>query len=142
MTPTSGMAKRKPFQFKAQADWEDGKLQTEVAFAVPAGKRLVIENISATLESPIGQDITATQVKTVVNNVEAWHSVFVPKTGIFNNALNLYCGGQRVRVYADPGTTVTVLVHKNSSQCQPPCGMTLVFISGYLLPANSPSLAP
>jgi len=142
MTPTSGMVKREPFQFTARADWEDGKLQTVVSFAVPAGKQLVIENISATLECPIGQDITATQVKTVVNNVEAWHAVFVPKTGTFNNALNLYCGGQRVRVYADPGTTVTVLVLKNISQCQPPCGTTMVLISGYLLPANSPSLAP
>ena len=133
---------REPFQFTARADWQDGKLQTDVEFEVPNDKRLVIENISATHESPIGQEITSTQVRTIVNNVVAWHSVYVPKTATFENKLNVYSGGQRVRVYADPGTKVNVLVHKNISQCPAHCGTTSVFISGYLLPAQSPSLAP
>jgi len=133
--------KREPFQFTARADWQDGRLGTDVAFEVPKDKRLVIENISATLETPIGQEITATQVRTIVNNVVAWHSVVVPITTTFENKLNVYSGGQRVRVYADPGTTVNVLVRKNSSQCQYPCGTTQVFISGYLLPAKSPRLS-
>jgi hypothetical protein len=142
MRPTSNEFERDPFQFTARADWEDGKLQTEVVFDVPKDKRLVIENISADIECPIGQEIISTQVKTIVNNVEAWHAVFVPKTATFENKLGTYSGGQRVRVYADPGTEVAVLVHKNSSQCLPPCGTTLVYISGYLLAAKSPSLAP
>jgi hypothetical protein len=132
---------RIPFQFTARADWEDGKLQTEVAFNVPH-KRLVIENISATLECPIDQEITSTSVRTIVNNVVAWHSLFVPKTGIFENKLQVYSGGQQVRVYADPETKVIVLVSKNTPKCVHPCGTTLVFISGYLLPVNSLSLAP
>ena len=133
---------RVPFQFTARADWQDGRLQTEVTFAVPNGKRLVIENVSGTHECPIGQDVTSTQVRTEVNNVVAWHAVFVPKTGTFENRLNLYSGGQRVRLYADPATTVTVLVHRNNSQCAAPCGTTIVCLSGYLLPSNSTSLAP
>ncbi len=79
MSPRISVFKREPFQFTARADWQDGKLQTDVEFDVPKGKRLVIENISATLETPIGQEITSTQVRTIVNNVVAWHSVFVPK---------------------------------------------------------------
>lgn len=142
MSPRINIFKREPFQFTARADWEDGKLQTDVAFDVPKGKRLVIENISATLETPIGQEITSTQVRTVVNNVVAWHSVYIPKTATFENKLNVYSGGQRVRIYADPETTVNILVSKNNSQCTFPCGTTLVCISGYLLLAESPSLAP
>lgn len=131
-----------PFQFTARADWEDGKLQTDVQFNVPIDKVLVIENISATIECPIGQEITSTQVKTTVNNIEAWHSVFIPKTATFENKLNVYSGGQRVIIYADPGTTINVLVHKNISQCTPPCGTTLVFISGYLRRTNLPVIEP
>lgn len=142
MGPRINVLKREPFQFTARAEWQDGKLQTDVAFDVPGGKRLVIENISATLETQIGQEITSTQVKTVVNNVVAWHSVFIPKTATFENKFNVYSGGQRVRIYADPETTVNVLVSRNNSQCAFPCGTTLVFISGYLLPVESPSLAP
>ena len=142
MSPGSNMFKREPFQFTARADWQNGQLQTEVIFNVPNKKRLVIENISVTHECPIAQDIISTQVRTSVNNIVAWHSVFVPKTGTFENRLNVYSGGQYVRIYADPGTTVSVLVHKNSSQCTFPCGTTLVFISGYLLPVKSPSLGP
>ncbi len=123
-----------PFQVTARADWEDGKLQTEVSFDLPKEMRLIIENISATLECPKEQEITSTQVRTVVNGQIAWHAVSVPKTGTYEK-VNLYSGGQLVRVYADPGTTVTVLVHKNSDQCQAPCGTTIVSISGDLLPA-------
>lgn len=142
MSP-SNIVKRDPFQFTARADWQDGQLQTDVEFKVPKNKRLVIENISASHEAPIDQEITSTQVRTIVNNVVAWHSVFIPKTATFESKLNVYSGGQRVRVYADPGTTVNVLVHKNSSQCPPlSCGTTMVFISGYLLSSKSRSLAP
>ena len=99
----SNMFKREPFQFTARADWQNGQLQTEVIFNVPNKKRLVIENISATHECPIAQDIISTQVRTSVNNIVAWHSVFVPKTGTFENRLNVYSGGQYVRIYAEPG---------------------------------------
>ena len=133
---------REPFHFTARADFVDGLLGTDVAFDVPSDKRLIIENVSATLETPIEQEITATQVRTVVNCVIAWHSVFVPKRATLEDKLNVYSGGQQVRVYADPGTTVHVLVNKNAGSCPFPCGTTLVFISGYLLPVNSPSLAP
>jgi len=142
MSPVGNVFNREPFQFTTRADWQDGKLQTEVAFDVPPKKRLVIENISATHECPVGQEITSTQVRTVVNNVIAWHSVFVPKTGNFENKVDVYSGGQQVRVYADPGTTVTILVHKNTSQCPFPPGTTMVFVSGYLISDKSPSLAP
>lgn len=142
MGPRINVFKREPFQFTARADWQDGKLQTDVAFDVPRDKRLVIENISATLECLIGQEITSTQVRTIVNNVVAWHTIFVPKTAAFENKLNVYSGGQRVRLYADPETTVNILVSRNNSQCTFPCGTALVCISGYLLLAESPSLAP
>lgn len=139
--------KREPFQFTARAMWEEGKEVTDVPFDVPLDSRLVIENISATIECPIEEEIMTTQVRTSVNNVVAWHSVYVPKTAaaaVPNERFNLYCGGQQVRLYADPGTTVNVLVHKNGGYCQTPphCGTTLVFISGYLLPVESPRLAP
>lgn len=141
MSP-SKLGKRDPFQFSARADWQKGKLGTDVEFKIPKNKRLVIENISAHHEAPIKQEVTSTSVRTIVKNVVAWHSVFVPQTGTFEKRLNVYSGGQRVRVYADPGTAVHVLVNKNSSLCPAHCGSTQVYISGYLLSVNNRSLAP
>ena len=68
--------------------------------------------------------------------------MYEPKTGTIEGNLNTYSGGQQVRVYADPGTTVNILVHKNSSKCPSPAGTTVVFLSGYLLSVKSPSLSP
>ena len=143
----TNISKRVPFQFTAHAEWENGKLQTEVTFAVPNNKLLVIENVSASLHCPVGQEITHTQIRTSVKGIVAWHNVFIPKTTVFNDGgsplTNVYSGGQRLRLYADPGTRVFILVGKNSSQIPDILGGgTDVYISGYLLPVKSPSLGP
>ena len=139
--------KRDPFQFTAHAEWQNGSLQTEVTLHVPNNKLLVIEHVSASLHCPVGQEITHTQVRTSVKSVLAWHNVFIPKTTVFNDGgsppTNVYSGGQGLRLYADPGTTVVILVGKNSSQIPDILGGgTDVYISGYLLPLKSPNVGP
>jgi hypothetical protein len=148
MSPFRRQYKREPFQFWAHGEWQNGQIQTEVAFNVPKTKRLVIENISAHLICPVGQEIMLTQIRTSVNKVLAWHNVFIPKTAVLSPPLaglpiSNYSGGQQVRLYADPGTPVIILVSKNSNTIPAvPGGGTEVYISGYLLPVQSPSLAP
>jgi len=139
MSPANDNFKREPFQFTLRKRWEDGKLQLEESFNVPANMRLVIENISGMIECHIEQELHGVDVKTRVNSVDAWHSVYVPRIGTKDN-LSIYSGGQQTRVYADPGTTVTVLVHRDVSSGS--IGINMVFLSGYLLSDQSPTPAP
>lgn len=142
MSPTINEFKPEPFQFNARKDWKAGSLVTEMSFRVCANRLLIIENISAAIECPNEQGITRVQVKTTVNTKEVTHFIFIPYTANFEDNLNVYCGGQRVRVYADPNTDVIISVWKNSSVCPFPPGSSDVTISGYLVPSESPSLEP
>jgi hypothetical protein len=150
MSPSSNDYKRIPFQCTVNKQWEDNKLQTEANFMVPKDSRLVIENISARIECPIDQEIIYITIGARVFNKATGqpevvgHSIYVPKTGSTKDGVATYSGGQQVRIYADPGTTVDIVVTKNSMHCPtlPPSIVTIVSISGYLLPPDSPSLAP
>jgi hypothetical protein len=134
---------REPFQFFGAEDFVTGSLASQDQFDVPSGKRLVIEHVSANLEFPIDQELTSTVVNTTVNEVEVPHQFAIPFASTFEDRLRVHTGGQQVRLYADPGTTVIVLANRNSDSCpQTPCGSMRIFISGYLLPVDSPSLAP
>ena len=124
---------REPFQFTVRVDSVQGSRTASAEFQVPDYKRLVIENVSANIELPLAQEITATQVLTTASGERNHHFVFVPKQGVFDpdvdngspgihvdipdNSLNIYTGGQQVRLYADPGTSVATGVTRNDATC-------------------------
>ncbi|TRX73722.1 hypothetical protein [Pseudomonas mangiferae] len=141
-----GLFPREPFQYRAFAQYEGGSLGTDVSFEVPGDKRLVIETVSIRLETPHDQQATSVSVRTDVNGVTAWHEIPFSKSATFTTAfrttINLYTGASPVRLYADPGSTVYVLTQRDVSTCPSDCGASSVFLSGYLVSAFSPSLAP
>jgi hypothetical protein len=104
---------RQPFQVELD--------QTTFAFSVPAGKRLVIEFVSARANSAPGFSLLSINVVTTVGGVTLQHPfvpVFVGKNGVDNS----YTVSQPTRLYADPGTTVDITL-----------GSGTVILSGYFV---------
>ncbi|MFU8814299.1 MAG: hypothetical protein ACNA7W_03075 [Pseudomonadales bacterium] len=132
---------REPFHFTAQTEWRDGESAIAVEFRVPLERRLVIEQISASLEVPIAQRLSDALVWTQVNEQRVAHYWSVSETGPREN-LTVYSGTRQVRLYADPATVVEIQVIKNNPVCPFPCGQATLAVSGYLLHPESPSLAP
>jgi hypothetical protein len=98
---------------------------------VPDGKRLVIEYVSATgAITPADKKIIHFFLETKVAGVDADH-VFVPfATGRdYQSGYANYAGGQRVRIYADPGTGVFAGAFRNTSTGR---GDVSFKVSGYL----------
>jgi hypothetical protein len=133
---------REPFQLAAEQEWAEGTLSAGVTFDVPSDRRLVIEQVSASHTVAIGQHLTRTFVVTTIGDRTTTHAVFVPRTGTTEGVLNVYNGGQHLRLYADPGTRVELGAARNDTNCPFPCGSMSMSVSGYLIPADSPSLAP
>ncbi len=141
-----GLFPRTPFQFTAHGEFVAGSMSNEVTLEVPSGKRLVIETVTTKVEVPADHQVTSVTVRTDVGGVTAWHEIPVSKgatfTSAFKNKLNLYGGAEQVRLYADPGSTVSIMAHRDVDVCPPLCGSSMVYISGYLISEYSPSLAP
>lgn len=97
--------------------------------AVPAGRHLIIETLSVQVDvSPSGSKIEA-----FVNYTCAAKSVtlFVPVTYAYTDpgtGFDFYVGLQAVRLYADPGTSVTVTAFSPGQT-----GTLFVTVSGYLI---------
>lgn len=141
--PNAATLPRTPFQFRATPAFQNTSFTISATFNVPKNQRLVIENISAHISIPLGQELSGgLQVSTVVNEVQGFHFIFVPETGASGD-FDDFNGGQQVRIYADPGTTVNIIAGKNDFTCPNNlCGTLDVTISGYLLSPNSPDIGP
>ena len=96
-----------PFQFLAQPDTRGtGQNQVETDFNVPAGKRLVIEYVSAGIAAGTGQ----VAVETIAGgNLAAWYFLAQPSP-VFTR------GFFPARIYADPGTPVRIFVTGANTQ--------------------------
>jgi hypothetical protein len=98
---------QQPFQFLAQPDTRGtGQNQVETDFNVPAGKRLVIEYVSAGIAAGTGR----VTVETIAGgNLAAWYflsQASPPSTrGFFPTT-----------IYADPGTPVRIFVDGTNTQ--------------------------
>jgi hypothetical protein len=97
--------------------------------AVPSGRRLVVETLSVQLDvSPSGSKLEAFVTYTSEgNNV----TLFVPLTYAYTDAgtgFDFYVGMQAVRLYADPGTFLTV-----SGAGPGNTGTLFLTVSGYLV---------
>ncbi len=97
------------------------------AFTVPAGRRLVIEQVTVDgFTAPAGRLLAS--VKTSVGGALAQHNLVMQEQGTFNGAAFLVAS-QRVRLYADPGTDVEVYI----LQSDPGGSVIDATVSGYLV---------
>jgi len=84
-----------------------GSVQT--VFTVPAGKRLVIESVSARLElTPIDEVSTLNYLTSVQGFGTAYQEIQVSRQGSDLNGNQIFVGTHAVRAYADSGTDVKV----------------------------------
>jgi len=96
---------------------------------VPAGKRLVIQFVSALYTMPIGDEALDLWITTNVNGVQATH-VFPALPGVNNAAQRFSVISEQTRVYADAGTQVQLSPHKTGQSVN---GTAIVTITGYLM---------
>ena len=98
-------------------------------FTVPAGVRLVIDYISADIGCAVGGNVLF-DVATYLNGAEV--ESHLP---VFNNGVILgqqvYSVSAPTRIYADPGSTVTIALLGPSSG-----GGSIVGVYGHYVPAN------
>lgn len=125
---------RDTFAFSGGESSIEGYVAT-VSFTVPADKILVIETISVQVELPL-----STQSPTLFRlnfNGGNFHVIPLFKQG--GDASKTFVGAQQIKVYVNPGSTVNMLVRRDSDIS------TFNYypnVSGYLIDADSPSLAP
>jgi hypothetical protein len=102
-----------PFQQFLAGAMDDGELNMgdELAVTVPAGKRLVIETVSAIVTTAAGQNVRI-RVDATAGGVAAHHLTVSkePWQASFDHK-----GIQSGRMYADPGTTVYIRVVRDQS---------------------------
>ena len=121
---------RQPVQFKLELDGTDGSPSLGAnAYQVPAGKRLVIEQVTGRVGIPSPQIIEASIVLTAGGLSNAQHFLrFDPPLPL--NGDSEYYTTLPVRFYADPGTFVGLRVAR-----YPTTGnwAVLITVSGYLV---------
>ena len=121
-----------PFQKTALLTQSPGTNASSLTIAtVPAGKRLVIEFISASGQVPPGQHVESWPVMTVAPPTGgAQHELLVnaQPPAVIGDAL--FRASQQVRLYADSGSTVQTIIRRNSGAGSATYLMT---VSGYLV---------
>jgi hypothetical protein len=111
-------------------DTESGGFSQPSTITVPAGRRLIIETLNLNVDvNPTGSNIEAfvtytSAGKRVTLSVPLTFSSTNP-----SNGFDTYVSMQAVRLYADPGTSVTL---STSSQTGSQ-GTTFLTVSGYLI---------
>ena len=100
-----------PFLKTISFNIETGTSQNNVSIAVPEGKRLVIEHVSARAQGPAGQKFIA-QIQTNVSHTDSprgiYWLVFFPQ-GTFST-IDVFTASQPMRVYSEPGNPPMMLV--------------------------------
>ena len=140
---------RVPFQFEASVDDWTGRVNfpislTDLGFLT--SDRLVIEHISAHLVIAPDQRLQFFTVDTMVGTMApATHYVSVPQSiATDSNGNDIYTVSQSLRMYTDGGFGVTLSLVKTPPLCDgfPDRCDAAIAISGYVIPGDSPSLAP
>src|SRR5215207_4673536 len=121
---------RQPFQSELFLTGVPGSYGALQIAQVPAGKRLVIEHVAVSGVTPTGQRIFA-NLSTGLGSFIAHHPLVVHAQGTNENGEAEFAISQQVRLYADPGTAVTLYATRSSTS-----GMAVVLyatVSGYLV---------
>ena len=80
----------------------------------PTNKSTILEYVSFWCFMPLGAKINILAIQTTVNGVIVGHYLPPKPTVIQNpNVADIASNGQNVRIYADPGTTLTFYVQLN-----------------------------
>ena len=123
---------RQPFQRTEVLGMGDGQsFAGAVHSTVPAGKRLVIESVAVLMYLPQGQTPVYARVKTSdlsAGNLSGFPTFALTRQGVQNNSTVFYAGTYSFRMYAGPGSTVSMDAARSAS-----AGITLTqfTISGY-----------
>lgn len=120
---------RQPFQVLCSAAIDGFGHANCTLTTVPAGKRLVIEMVEANLHfGGTGVQNLQVFVGTTVGGASINHGVLPTLAGsVFGDN---YVVSQQVRLYADPGTTVSAFTDSNTVTAIP---VSFFAISGYLV---------
>ena len=129
---------REPFETRLDMNMANGTFSDSDSFQVPAGKRLVVEFVSAHFSVPPGQTPT---VALNASGGALGFSVPLSEHGVQNGssgASNQWTGALTVLDFAGPGDTYQALAYRQESGPgigAPGNASAFVYISGYLLPA-------
>lgn len=122
---------QQPFQRSAPLSLSVGtSLSFLGAFAVPAGKRLVIESVSVRVDLDSADSPDSIGLQTTAAGFNNLHYILVSKQGSSSNGRSTYVGTHSFRVYADPETVIGLLVARNNSGATAIATLT---VSGYLV---------
>lgn len=119
---------RQPFQSESSESFPAGGDTINVFFSVPAGKRLVVEQVTASIGVLPGQHALM-NVMTTANGNQVVHFMKPTEQGEWVG-FQVFVVSQPVRFYADAGTQVRLQVNKNSTVG---IGSATVSLSGYLI---------
>ncbi len=97
--------------------WENGNELSPAnttTFTVPAGKRLIIRNVSGIADLPIGQQLLFNGILTTIGNSQAGHYFPTSFGGTLGAESDYYQFGQETWIVADGGTTVYPVALRSS----------------------------
>jgi hypothetical protein len=121
-----------PFETELGASFLNGaQFSEEMDIAVPAGKRLVIEFMSAQVRIPTGQFVTG-EFATTVGGLSAVHYLAMTPQGKFGGG-DIFALSQPMEVSADPNTPVRIHMFRSDVTGQ---GFVQLSVSGYLVDAQ------
>jgi hypothetical protein len=110
------------------SDWGVGTSVSTTIYTVPAGKRLVIENVFAHMRVLAGAFVIMS-VRTTVGGNSAGAEVLLAPQGTFGRESH-FAGNQNIRLYADPNTSVTISYARSVADTT---GKLTFGFSGYLV---------
>ena len=134
---------RQPFTFRSAGLAFGGGANTSASFVAPAGKRLVVEQVSVAifLREPSANQNATFNVRTTVAGTETAYSAVGGDFGTFvgvSGPVQFFRLSSQMRSYADPETTVSIDVSllrlSNSSN-----DSATVNLSGYLVDVPTPA---
>ncbi|MFL6157935.1 MAG: hypothetical protein ACJ72D_17725 [Marmoricola sp.] len=124
---------RQPFQTRVFYHLDDGQYFDETSFDVPAGKRLVVEFISAEARVPTGQT-------PVIGANTYGGAVGIPialeQQGPVDSGSVLFTGTHQVLEFAPTGSYSFLVERGNSAGTAPGKSDGSIYVSGYLSPAS------
>src|SRR5687768_12611709 len=123
------------FQAELNIHWEDGEIGGSDTLDIPAGKRLVIENLTLRATTGNGGHFGTCDLTTRVNGVQVSHQL-IPTFIRSGVSADLYGFQNQVKIYADgslaPGDVTEISLQASRGGTQIIGNMSLT-ISGYLV---------
>lgn len=114
------------------ADFVPGFVANGDGFSVPSGKILVIEHVSVWTRMITGQRMVRASVRTTASGQQVTHDIRPAFVGADSGPADVNLAAEDLRLYADPGTTVFLLVERNTPDGGAPVEIA---VSGYLVDA-------